>query len=186
MRKKWLLLSLGFVYTFFYESGGYNGTVKAKETKKLDNLFPDFPRARNALVPIIGKKYNEIVYFNAISYDELEKLEWRITISSLDKEKANKLLNEYVDKFVDRLKGEEQEKIAFLFYFGDLEVTQELNELYNNDRLSGEVLEKYVEYLNGKKTWDKFLEDLHSYAAFRVYRVKITRDLYNKEAVKEN
>jgi len=158
-----------------YLAGVEQGTVKAKETKKVA-LIPDFPNARDALWPIIGKSHDMNVFFYAASWNDFKNHDWELSISSTDRSKVFQLLNDHVNEIVKRVGGKEQDRYAILSYFGELKIDRELYDLYKENRLSGDILKEYEKYLTGKKSWDEFLDELHFYAAGLVSSTIVTRD----------
>jgi hypothetical protein len=156
-------VDIGFYWETARENGDSRGIVKAKETKKLNDFFPKL-RNKNLLIPIIGKFNNNVVYFKTISWNELKEQDWKLTIYPKDIEEANQIVNDYVNKIVNRMGWDIQERYAMLSYLGVLQIDQEINDLYKKGHLNGEVLEHYEEHLTGKKSWKKFLTEFHWYA----------------------
>ena len=134
----------------------YRGNVEPKTTKKIENVIWSTQNPEN-LIPVIGRTNNEIVFFLGISWRELEKRKWHITIYPEDKEKAERLLNAYARTFVKVLDLGDQEYYALLHYLGGLQnVVEEIKTLFVEGKLSGEVLVQYERYLKGEQTYDDF------------------------------
>jgi len=168
-------LEISFSFGLRYVDGDFKYIVKAGETKKIKNIFPDIPNMRDVLFPITGRNNKIVVFLKTISWNELKEQDWKMTIPPEDVKVENQLVNDYVNEIVTRLGWDIQEKYAMLYYIGELQIDQEIENLYKNRHLKGEILDAYEEFLNGKISWENFLRDFYWYGGdldYKSYKIR--------------